>query len=171
MGLSRLLEDTAFAVRRKVPGEETDETKINLDTLADLYRRERPIDVTRQQRAEGERVFQKIALFEQGDGETLTFTHDILADYLAARAAVRRLKGEHRGAPERAIGLPRGAATEVFDEVLALALVAEPRLADSFRTAADESKSLGFKRLAYGILEACEQLGGRRQPRASASVA
>jgi hypothetical protein len=169
IGLSRLLEDTAFSVRRTVPGQEGEGRQLDLDTLAELYRRERPIDLTGQQRKDGQRVFQKLAIFEHGEGQTLAFTHEILADYLAAKAAVRRLKEDHRKAPEIAIGLPSGTATEVFDEVLALALASEPWLAENFGTAADRSDSLGFKRIAYGILESCMKIARPQLPsRASA---
>ncbi len=170
IGLSRLLEDTAFAVRRTVPGQEGENKRLDLRTLADLYRRERPIDLTGQQRKDGQRVFQKMAIFEQGEGQTLAFTHEILADFLAAKAAVRRLKEEHRNAPEIAIGLSLGTATEVFEEVLALALVAEPRLTEAIKAAADKSENLGFKRIAYGILETCGKFSQSPQPRARASA-
>lgn len=117
-GMIDLLAAAAHAFRRnqalKVAG-----SGLAVDTLRNLFAAHRgTAELTEDERFRAMLILQQVALFSLGpQRDTVDFTHEFLADYLAARHAARILR-ENPGAIAEAVGDVHVAATPVFERTL-----------------------------------------------------
>jgi hypothetical protein len=157
-GLYRLLEDAAHAVRRAPPAtRQAGSGQLNNAALAKLYQQERPLGLSRAERERGQQLLRQFALFEQTGDDTVNFTHEIIADYLAAQCALRRL----REAPQKvaeAIGIPATTNSDVFDRCIVKELSAAPELLRTLSRGAEASPDNAFKSIAYQLLSRIDGL-------------
>lgn len=134
-GLIDLLAAAAHAFRRnqalKVAG-----SGIAVDTLKKLYEAHRAgAAATEDERFRGMLILQQIALFSLGpQRDTVDFTHDLLADYLAARHAAALLRHDPAQIAE-AVGDVHVAATPVFERTLKREMALDPDMAAGVKAA------------------------------------
>ena len=92
-GLFEVLEEVAFDFRcgkSSEPGARQ-ASGLKAGDVSQRYQR-RMAGLEEGPRSRGERILTQFALFTQGKSRTIDFAHPIIADYLAARYAIRRLK-------------------------------------------------------------------------------
>jgi hypothetical protein len=108
LGLVQLIEEAAYFARR-VPGD----PRIVPASLPELYARA-GLGTEPEDRLLGERILRQFVLFAQSDRSgTLDFTHEFMADFLAARHIVRLVR-DHGFAASAAAGTPVAGETEIF---------------------------------------------------------
>jgi hypothetical protein len=112
LGIVELVEEAAYFSRRKPHGMEL--TTLSLRQLHEKLE----LGVDRDLRALGERMLRQFVLFVQGRKPgTVDFAHEFMADFLAARYVVKRVKGR-KDAIEILIGQPTQGETDVFQGYL-----------------------------------------------------
>ncbi|MEM9725212.1 MAG: hypothetical protein AAF909_07105 [Pseudomonadota bacterium] len=114
--LSDLVEEAAWAHRRGGDGAGGG-AALNADTLAQLYD-DAVLWSDEEARSLGHRILRQFVLFQQGETDgSVGFTHDFMADYLAARYIARM--AETGQAPRAALmGAPIHGETEIFQGYL-----------------------------------------------------
>ena len=101
-GLYEVLEEIAFDYRCHNPGHDATPPAGGLGVARMLAKYRQLADgIDKRIEAQGQRILTQFALFTQGNARTVDFAHPIVADFLAARFALRAL----RAAPENACRL------------------------------------------------------------------
>ena len=135
-GMIDLLAAAAHAFRRnqalKVAG-----SGLAVETLRHIFDAHRgTAELTEDERFRAMLILQQVALFSLGpQRDTVDFTHEFLADYLAARHAAFILRGNPAAIVE-AVGDVHVAATPVFERTLAREFHDDPDLAQAVVDAA-----------------------------------
>jgi hypothetical protein len=116
-GLVELIEEAAYLARRLPGGDRLDAPALHR-LYADLDLGDTPED-----RTLGERMLRQLVLFVQGSQpDTVDFTHEFMADYLAARYVVERMRRDHE--PIEALrGTAKHGETDIFNGYIARELL------------------------------------------------
>jgi len=108
VGLVELIEEAAYFSRRKP--KQVELTALSLRQLHDKLE----LGPDKDDRAIGERMLRQLVLFVQGrQPGTVDFAHEFMADFLAARYVVKRVKAR-KDTFEILIGQPAQGETDVF---------------------------------------------------------
>lgn len=108
VGLVELVEEAAYFSRRKPQGAEL--TTLSLRQLHEKL----DLGMDKDLRALGERMLRQFVLFVQGRKPgTVDFAHEFMADFLAARYVVKRVRAR-KDRIEMLIGQPTQGETDVF---------------------------------------------------------
>jgi len=104
------LEEAAYIYRHRAVAADGTAGGGGLTTrlLTALYKRTRSWATNSEEREKGERILRQYPLFSEGAAGSVDFTHEIMADYLAARHALRLLREN----PTRFCDVVRGAKSD-----------------------------------------------------------
>ncbi len=152
-GMIDLLGAAAHAFRRnqalKVAG-----SGLAVETLRGLFEAHRgTAEMNEDERFRAMLILQQVAFFTLGpERDTVDFTHEFLADYLAARHAAHILR-ENPAAIAEAVGDVHVAATPVFERTLSREFQDDQNLATAVLAAANQGEGEGEAAEAMGFIQ------------------